>query len=419
MDVFPRRELLRSCLALPLAVGRAALPRQARVEDRAVGLRVGAARVDITPETAVCLAGYSDPATRVSTGVHDRLYARAFAFSAGAARLVIVSCDLCSLQFGDMLRRRIGDALGLRLEELLLCATHTHSGPLLTLHPSYPANVAYTNGLAASLTEVVRRALGARQPARLALARGQSAVGISRRKPIPGGGIEMAPNPGGATDPEVLVVQAIGRDGRPFATLFDYACHSRSLRAGNRLLSGDVLGLAEQEAERTLGGPIVGAFAGASGDIDPVSVVDGFEVAGSAAPETVRLGRLLGEAVVSAARRAEPLSATPGIRSASARIALPPKTPGAQKAVDVTAVRLGEAAIVGLDCEASTEIGLAIKAASPMPATMVVSHCNGWAGYLPVAHQYAEGGYEVEHTGFAPDAAALLVTRVLGMLRRL
>jgi len=422
--MLPRRDLLRTLLGLPVvaraAVSAAAPQRAAGVPVASVGpLRVGAARIDITPDKPLCLEGYLEPGTRVSTGVHDRLYARAFAFADDRTRFVLVSCDLGSLALGDFARRQMCDALGLRSEELLLCATHTHSGPLLTLHPSYPDNADYTRRLARPLTDVVDRALRAQRPARLAVGRGRSSVGVSRRKVLGDGRVEMAPNPDGAADPEVLVLRATGRDGKPIGALFDYACHSRSLRAPNRLVSGDVLGIAEQEAEEALGGLIVGAFAGASGDVDPASVLDGFDSIGSAPPETVRLGRQLGQEVVAAVKRAESGASTAGVRSSITRVPLPPKSPGATKSIDVAACAVGDAAIVGLDCEASVEIGLAIKSASPFPATLVVTHCNGWAGYLPVARQYAEGGYEVEHTGFGPEAAATLVSRVTDLLRRL
>jgi hypothetical protein len=418
--MLPRRDLLRALLGLPVgASGALSAAATQRAPGASAGtLRVGAARIDITPDKPLCLEGYLEPGTRISTGVHDRLYARAFAFADDRTRLALVSCDLGSLAFGDYLRRQVGDALGLRPEELLLCATHTHSGPLLTLHPSYPDNVEYTKHLARPLTEAVDRALRARRPARLAVGRGRSPVGVSRRKLLGNGRVEMAPNPDGAADPEVLVLHVTGRDGKPIAALFDYACHSRSLRAPNRLISGDVLGIAEQTAEEALGGQIVGALAGASGDVDPVSVVDGFDSIGSEPPATVRLGRQLGQEVVAATTRAELRASSAGVRSSVTRVPLPPKSPGVNRAIDVATCAVGDVAIVGLDCEASVEIGLAIKSASPFAATLVVTHCNGWAGYLPVAHQYAEGGYEVGLTGFGPEAAALLVGRVTELLER-
>ena len=101
------------------------------------GLRVGAARTDITPEVPVALAGYSNPETRMSTGVHDRLFARAIAFQSGARRLVLVSCDLTGFQYVPVLyfQKDIFAKFNLQPDELLLCGTHTHSGPMVFLNP--------------------------------------------------------------------------------------------------------------------------------------------------------------------------------------------------------------------------------------------------------------------------------------------
>jgi hypothetical protein len=229
-------------------------------------LRAGAARIDITPAQPVALEGYLNPGDRISEGVHDRLQARAFAFASGPTRVVLVSADLGSFMFGAYFQRVIAERLGLRPEEILLCATHTHSGPQLSLNAEYPHpnNARYTQSLAGLLATVAGRALRTVAPVRLRVGRSASDVAISRRLPTADGGMEMAPNPGGAVDREVLVLQLERPDGEPFGLLFNYACHSRSLRKGNRLVTGDVLGIAEQAAEREHRGTIAAAFAGTS-----------------------------------------------------------------------------------------------------------------------------------------------------------
>jgi neutral ceramidase len=409
-----RRDLFRTVLGLGLGTFASA-----RTSPGAPALQVGAAKLDITPESSVALQGYLEPGRRMSTGVHDRLFARAFAFGAGARRVVLVSCDLTNMAFGAYLARPLLDRLALRPDQLLLCATHTHSGPLVTLNPSYPENVLYTERLPGMLATLVDDAIRSMAPARLAVARGTSGVGANRRRVGPDGRIEMAPNPDGPMDPELLVLEVTRPGGRRVGTLFSYACHSRSLRKPNRLVSGDVFGIAAQEVERAHAGTIAAAFAGASGDVDPVSVVDDFSRTGDAPPETERLGSLLASDVLQALADARTALSSGHVRSATARVQLPPKHRGANKFVETTVGAVGDMAWVGLDCEASVEIGLAIKAVSPFPATVIATHCNGSTGYLPVERQYAEGGYEVERTGFGPTAASVLVERVTGMLRHL
>lgn len=394
----------------------------ARTAPQPAALRAGTARADITPDMPVALEGYQEPEARISTGVHDRLYARATAFAAGPKRIVLISCDLGSFMFGAYFTRLIADRWRLEPDEIFLCATHTHSGPQLSLNPDYPHpnNFRFTKALEQTLVDVAGRALRALAPATLAVGRGRAEVAANRRRIRTDGTVEMAPNPGGPVDPEVLALRLSRPGGAPFAILFDYASHSRSLRRANTLVSGDVLGIAEQTVEGKPGGGVMAsALAGASGDVDPASVVDTFEAPAGSLPPTVVLGTRLGEEAARAARGASPTPARVAIRTATARVQLPPKTPGQAKWVTLTVATVGEVALVGLDCEASVDIGLAIKRGSPFSTTVVITHCNGWVGYLPTARQHAEGGYEVAQTGFGPAAADLLVKEALAVLARL
>ena len=382
-------------------------------------LRAGAARIDITPAAPVALEGYEDPEHRISEGVHDRLYARAFAFAAGNKRLVLVSIDVGSMVLGPYFQRAVLDRFDLQPDELFLCPIHTHSGPQLSLNPGYPHpnNFGYTGLFERQLVTLVGKALAALSPARVSVGRGTSAVGASRRKPMPDGRIVMAANPEGPADHELLVLQLARPDGEVFAALFNYACHSRSLRSPNRLVSGDVLGIAEQFLEERRRNQFVAAFPGASADIDPVSLADGFDASGSdTIPPPVRLGQRLGADVLSALQETRVVRAPAVIRTAARRVMLPARTGTAPRPINVVVAAVGTVAFVGLDCEASVEIGLAIKTASPFKDTFVFTICNGWRGYLPVEHQYAEGGYEVARTGFGPAAADILVKEALGML---
>ncbi len=388
-----------------------------------VALKAGVSRIDITPEVLVALDGYQDPENRISEGIHDRLYARIFAFQGGPRKIVLVSCDITSFMFAQYFQDILQNKFSLRPDELFLCATHTHSAPHLSLNRTYPHpnNFAYTAILRARLVEGVAVALKALAPARIALGRGRSSVGVNRRKTMPDGEIHMAPNPEGPSDPEVLALAITNRDGRPVGALFNYACHSRSLRGSNRLITGDVFGLSQQYVERAFRGNFVaGAFAGASGDIDPEYVVDGFGGGPENSQEQpVRLGNLLGETVLRAIGQATALNESRGIRSASERVMLPGKTAGNARPVQVIAARLGDVAFLGLDCEALVEVGLAIKASSPFRNTFILTVCNGWSGYLPPGQRYVEGGYEVNRSGFGPGAADELVQRCVRLLESL
>jgi neutral ceramidase len=398
-------------------------------------LRAGVARVDITPRQPVTMSGY-ESRTGLSQGVHDPLSARVLAFEAGGQRLVLVSTDIIGFygETAEAFRQAIVAARDLEPSALFLAAIHTHAAPRVTLdrEGGHPNNVAYTERLQEQLVEAVGEALDDLHPARIGTGSGSSPVGVNRRevqydeagRPR----MWLGRNPHGVHDEEVQVLKVEGSTGRG-AVLFDYATHSTSLGWQNLLISGDVHGLAEQFVERQLGdGVIAPAFAGASGDIDPwFRVRPGFETENGWIPEPVLLGTLLGEEVVHTAREIE-LSAGAGpVRSAFETLLLPAK-PGVDAAgsadappvpLNVTVARVGDVAFVGLGAEVLTEIGLAIKRASPWPTTIVITHCNGAAGYLPPKHLYVEGGYEIETSPFASTAADVVVHRVVRMLHGL
>ena len=188
-------------------------------------------------------------------------------------------------------------------------------------------------------------------------------------------------------------------------------------------------GLAEQFLENYFGWSVVApGFAGASGDIDPwVRVLPDFRTKNGWIPEPVLLGTLLGEEV---ARVGEGMSGGDlggPIRTAWKRLELPGKPVDQILATNnwpATAVNLtvgcaGQVAVVGFGGEMFNEIGQAIKRASPFPLTVIVTHCNGAAGYLPTRASYLEGGYEVKSSPFAPDAAEQVVKEALRMLNAL
>ena len=80
---------------------------------------------------------------------------------------------------------------------------------------------------------------------------------------------------------------------------------------------------------------------------------------------------------------------------------------------------MGNVGIVGIGGEVFNEFGSAIKAESPFPMTLVITHCNGAAGYLPIKPAYDEGGYEIQTSPFAPGAGEKAVQEALSLLRML
>ena len=99
----------------------------ARASDEPGPLRVGWAKVEITPPVGEPLAGYSARSPMTSTSVEDRLFARAITVSDTNQTLTLLGAEIL-LALPD-LRTEVLHRTGLTASEVYFTATHTHSGP--------------------------------------------------------------------------------------------------------------------------------------------------------------------------------------------------------------------------------------------------------------------------------------------------
>jgi hypothetical protein len=89
---------------------------------------------------------------------------------------------------------------------------------------------------------------------------------------------------------------------------------------------------------------------------------------------------------------------------------------------EVQALRVGDAAFVGLPGEVFVETGLRVKVAAPFRRTFVVGAANGMVGYAPPPENYARGGYECTTAMWskvAPEAADTMADAGIRLSRAL
>ena len=130
----------------------------------ATSLRVGAAKVDVTPAASALPKTY--------LGVLDRLYARAIVLDNGTARAALVTVDAGGLSdaIWQAVTRQVEAELGIPSANVLLTATHTHSVP-----GPPPADYAQ------KIVDAVRRAQQKLTPARVGYGTGESYINVNRR----------------------------------------------------------------------------------------------------------------------------------------------------------------------------------------------------------------------------------------------
>ncbi len=98
-----------------------------------MAIQAGFASVSITPRIGATLAGYA--ARRGgSQGLHDHLCAHVAIVADSSRQVVIINLDLLevSVELVAELRRSVQEISRIPAENVLVSATHTHSGPMVT-----------------------------------------------------------------------------------------------------------------------------------------------------------------------------------------------------------------------------------------------------------------------------------------------
>jgi hypothetical protein len=437
-------------------------------------LRVGAAVVPITPPLGTPMAGYYS--ARGAEGVHDDLYAKAVVLEKDGTKAAMVSLDLISTTFPLVkeARREIERTTGLRGENVMISATHTHTGPLLNTRGLRENALGGTSDLAqrysaelpAKIAKAVQQAEAALTPARLSVGLGhEDTLAYNRRYHMKDGTVgwnpgKLNPNilkPAGPIDPEVPVVyfESLGR--KPLLTYVNYAVHLDNV--GGVQLSADMPATVARMLAEVKGPDMVTLYTtGTCGDVNHLNV--NWAVPQKGFENAARMGIILAGEVLQTWPHLKPLEAGP-LRCKRETVQLPlpriepgevekareilnrrgnPKakppsfleTVGAFKVLDVAAregkpyevevqvIALGgDLAWVSLPGEIFVELGLAIKQDSPFKHTIITELANGSVGYVPARRAYAQGNYEVVSARCAEGSGELLVDAALRLLKEL
>jgi len=88
--------------------------------------------------------------------------------------------------------------------------------------------------------------------------------------------------------------------------------------------------------------------------------------------------------------------------------------------IELYATAIGDdIALIGMSVEPFAAIGMAIQEGSPFARTLVSGYSGLSFAYLPTADAYPLGGYEIEITPFAPEAAEIAIAAAIDLLHQL
>jgi hypothetical protein len=267
-------------------------------------LLAGVSRVKITPPFSVYLAGLGN--NRKSEGIHDDIYATALYLNDGKTSFVIVSLDLIGLFHDD-----IQDICGNRNDIIIAC-THQHSGPdTLGLwgpdETTSGVNPEYLAFVKSRVREAIDEAMKSAKPAILKVgeARESEAAYNAREENL--------------LDPAVTCLFLESPEGKPIATVVNYACHPEVLWEDNHLITSDFVYYLRDLSERKIGGTTIFVNGALGGMVTPRVKEHSFS-------EAKRVGEAIGEKVIEAWRKAEKIE-NPKITHSYVRFKLPVENP--------------------------------------------------------------------------------------------
>ena len=100
-------------------------------------LYLGVSKTIITPEVGGNLMGYKPDL--YSTSINDDLTATVFALEQGTTKALMITVTLCVIGFdiNEEIVTLLSEKFDIPKYNIMLCATHTHSGPITKFQPGW------------------------------------------------------------------------------------------------------------------------------------------------------------------------------------------------------------------------------------------------------------------------------------------
>jgi len=407
-------------------------------------LKAGFGISTITPKVGSEMAGYSSR-QGVSTAVHDDLHSRALVVEASDAIWALSANEIC--YFSELtvaqVRQQVAARTCIPAANVFVCTVHTHSGP----YDNHPQD--WERPVADLVADAIVDAYEHRVPARVGAGRGRlDGYTINRR---------FIDQP---TDPRMAVLRVEDLQGQVLGLVVNWNCHAVVLGYDNLLISADFPGVASTQLEERLGRDAVVLYVnGGTGNVNPCTsgvrarltgeytidtMAEDIHYYGTAGSqpryhigdrgggtfeEVEELGQAVAEEAWKIAQtiQVDEPARLPWVGSARAKIRrddAPPLEerlqaflgPQGFETVEVMALGVGDMALIGEPGEVFAETFVDYKRRlwqMGFRVPMAASYANGIFGYLPPAHAFPQGGYEVgwaRRAGLREDMQAVIWT---------
>jgi len=412
-------------------------------------LLTGIAEVNYTPPVGLDLVGNYRGDNYASRGVHDSLYARAIAVAgSNGVKAAILSVDICNLkkEAVDMMREYIASKTDIEPGNIMIHATHTHSGPRSYLEA--PEAMNYLRKAA----DAVILANDRMKPTVISAGRTEEhEASYVRRLKYSDGKTRMVwenldPEKVvevlGTKDPE-LITLSFEQDGKTVGFIVNFGCHATNLTGSNWLYSADYPGYIAEALKKVKGDDFIPIFLnGCCGNVTQVNYKLGFidtyaecqrmgYLLGLDALSTMKDEEVTGGNIVEVTREMVPIKRmtitdeqlqwAEALKKKIDKEGMPPlqqdgipdasyalrwiemrKNQNIIDSLEVMVIRMGDIAFVGLPGEIFAEFGMDIKSNSPFKNTIVMGLANDSRAYFPTRDAFTQGpeGFTPMITGY-------------------
>lgn len=397
--------------------------------------QVGMAKQDITPPLGANLFGY--PYRRQAQKVSDQLSVKAIAIRQQEESVILISSEVCMVDRDtcEQIAEQIALETGIKKENIMYAAIHTHSGPNTFSQPGWgDTDHTYLDSvLIPRSVQAAKDAIACLQPAVMGIGTAESLAGINRREISKTGNVILGQNPEGPYDPIITAIVFRSVSGNTIGSILHFAVHP-TCAGGNLAISRDWPGWMIDKVEEITGAECM-YINGAEGDVGPrlsngmttgddTSIEEIGRIAAEDAKKavesicefkvpqlklqtgTIRLPFIEMPSKAYIQRELEALGDPDLLADVDilkyARLKKMEKMYEAEAAIPTcmelcqTVVSLDELALVPFPFETFCKIALSLQEESPYQRTLLLGLTNGALGYLPTEEQLPYGGYEVD-----------------------
>ena len=350
--------------------------------------RAGAAVRVVTPDPLLPVSGGVGPSHPVTSKQGD-LTVRALVLDKGPRRIAIVGADFLGFPsvLGDKVRAKVP---GIRPENILIGATHTHSAPdcygFPDGHGGFASDLKYLDSVCDRMADAINEANGHLEKASIKIAteeaKGKIAFNYYAEQ---------------LYDPRCHVIQFLRPDGQPLATLVNYAIHPEVLGPNRGILSPDLIGPLYDRIAAQGGGTAIFMNSAQGGMVTADNRGPSDQSVGTWA-ECVRIGQLLADEALRIVRPV-PVQDDPALLCVAKRISFPvesaalkalmkasplgyPSGSGDRISTQMNLINLGNAQILTIPGEALPNIGYYLKRKMTGTHNLLFGLTNDAFGYI-------------------------------------